>query len=49
VTKQTVVTPGTAIDVLAWNQLAFVMLDNAIQIYSYDQQFNIQLLGSIAK
>jgi hypothetical protein len=46
---QNIQTPGNALDVLAFSQLAFVMLDNAIQIYSYDQQFNIQLLGSIAK
>ena len=40
---------GNCIDVVATGQLAFVMLDNAIQIYSYDQQFNVQQLGSISK
>jgi hypothetical protein len=40
---------GNAIDVIAYKQLAFVMLDDAIQIYSYDQQFNITLLSTIIK
>lgn len=40
---------GKVIDVVALNQKAFVMLDDAIRIYSYDQQFNISLLGSINK
>jgi len=40
---------GKAIDVIAYKQLAFVMLENAIQIYSYDQQFNVQLLSTINK
>jgi hypothetical protein len=38
---------GKAIDVVATGGKAFVMLDNAIQIYSYDQQFNVALLGNI--
>lgn len=37
------------IDVVAYRNIAFVMLDNAIRFYSYDQQFNVQSLGSIAK
>ncbi len=40
---------GKAIDVVALNQKAFVMLEDAIKIYSYDQQFNISLLSSINK
>jgi hypothetical protein len=48
VTKQTLGI-GKTIDVLAMGELAFVMLDNSIRIYRYDQQFNVQLLGSITK
>jgi len=48
VTKKTL-TIGKAIDVVAFNQIAFVMLDNAIQLYSYDQAFNVQLLSSLIK
>ena len=40
---------GNAIDVVAFNQKAFVMLDDAIKIYAYDQQFNLNLLSSINK
>jgi len=40
---------GKAIDVVALNQKAFVMLEDAIKIYSYDQQFNITLLSTINK
>lgn len=43
------VAAGTCRDVVAIGQIAFVMLDDAIQIYSYDQQFNVQPLGSISK
>lgn len=40
---------GKAVDVVAYQQKAFVMLQDAIQIYRYDQQFTMTLLGSIAK
>ncbi len=40
---------GKAVDVVAFNQIAFVMLDDAINFYSYDQSFNIQLLGTLTK
>jgi hypothetical protein len=40
---------GKAIDVVALNQKAFVMLENGIQIYSYNQQFNLTLLSTITK
>jgi hypothetical protein len=40
---------GKAIDVVALQGKAFVMLENAIQIYAYDQEFHIQLLSSIQK
>lgn len=39
--------PGVAVDVIARNQLALVMLLDGIQLYSYDQQFNVQPLGKI--
>lgn len=40
---------GNVLDVVALNRLAFVMLDNSIQIYSYDAAFNVQQLGSLSK
>lgn len=40
---------GKAIDVIALDGFAIVMLDNAIHIYQYDQAFNIHLLSSIHK
>lgn len=40
---------GKVIDVVAYKNIAFVMLDNAIRFYSYDQQCNVQWLGSITK
>lgn len=48
VVKQTLAI-GKAIDVVAYNNKAFVMLEDAIQIYSYDQQFTLNLLGTINK
>ncbi len=47
VTLKQTLSIGNVLDVVALNQLAFVMLDNAIKIYTYDQQFNIQLKSSI--
>jgi hypothetical protein len=47
--KQTLATDSKAVDVIAHAQRAYVMLENAIQIYAYDQQFNIQFVGSISK
>ncbi|PBQ34238.1 hypothetical protein CNR22_21510 [Sphingobacteriaceae bacterium] len=46
--KQTLAT-GKAIDVVAYNSKAFVMLEDAIKIYSYDQQFALTLLGTLNK
>jgi hypothetical protein len=48
VTKQ-VLNIGTAIDVVAHRQIAFVTLDNAIRLYAYDQQFQVQPLGVLLK
>jgi hypothetical protein len=48
VTKQSL-NIGKAIDVVAYRNIAFVMLENAIQFYSYDQEFNVQLLSSLNK
>lgn len=48
VTKQSL-NIGKAVDVVAYKNIAFVMLENAIRFYSYDQQFNVQLLSSITK
>lgn len=38
-----------AIDVVAMNKLACVVLNNGVQLYAYDAQFNVQLLGSLSK
>lgn len=48
VTKQSL-SIGKAIDVIAHHEIAFVMLEDAIKLYSYDQQFHILPLGSITK
>lgn len=40
---------GNAIDVVAYNNKAFVMLEDAIKIYAYDQQFTLNLLGTLNK
>jgi hypothetical protein len=48
VTKQTL-QAGEAVDVIAMGSKAYVTLKSAVQIYSYDQQFNVQLLGTLNK
>lgn len=40
---------STAVDVIAMNRLACVVANNGVQIYSYDTQFNVSLVGSISK
>jgi hypothetical protein len=40
---------GKVIDVVAYKNVAFVMLTDAIRFYSYDQQFNLQWLGTLTK
>ncbi len=48
ITKKTF--PGVqAIDVIAMNNLACVVMDNGVQLYTYDSQFNVQLVGSLNK
>lgn len=45
----TVSTASKAVDVVAYKQKAFVMLENAVQIYSYNQQFDVELIASLGK
>jgi hypothetical protein len=40
---------GNALDVIALDQKAYVMLETGIKIYSFDQQFNVNFLGGLNK
>lgn len=49
IVRQTITTNSKAVDVVAYKSIAFVMLEDAVQFYQYDQQFNVNFLSTIVK